>query len=265
MRRPISRCWKPSCHACISRKTRPCLILNVNLCRRHYPVEDIRLAPETESCPDCCHALRFLRDEISERLEYRPATFIVQRYVCPQYSCVACQSVHAQAQPARLIEKGVPEPGLLAQVVVAKYRDHLPLYREQSIYARSGVTLARNTLSDWMGQVALALQPLADALKQTLLMSPVLHADETPLPILAPGKGQTQRAYLWTYATGPDTSPTVVYYELHPGRSGRYAQGFLEGWAGGYLVCKRPVISPCSSSPAHARYCFLIFTWRLTP
>ncbi|MCE1644745.1 IS66 family transposase, partial [Enterobacter hormaechei] len=106
----------------------------------------------------------------------------------------------------------------------------------QQIYARSGVTLARSTLSDWVGQVAVALQPLADALKQTLLTSPVLHADETPLPILAPGKGQTQRAYLWTSVTGPDTSPAVVYYELHPGRSGRYAQSLLKDWSGGTLV-----------------------------
>ncbi|WP_445495974.1 IS66 family transposase [Photorhabdus sp. SF281] len=200
------------------------------------PREDIRLVPETESCPDCGHALRFLRDEISERLEYCPATFIVRRYVCPQYSCAACQRIHAKAQPAHLIEKGLPEPGLLAQVVVAKYRDHLPLYRQQQIYARSGVTLARSTLSDWVGQVAVALQPLADALKQTLLTSPVLHADETPLPILAPGKGQTRRAYLWTSVTGPDTSPAVVYYELHPGRSGRYAQSLLKDWSGGTLV-----------------------------
>ncbi len=194
------------------------------------------MALETESCPDCGHALRFLRDEISERLEYRPATFVVRRYVCPQYSCAACQSVHAQPQPARLIEKGLPEPGLLAQVVVAKYRDHLPLYRQQQIYARRGVTLACSTLSDWVGQVAVALQPLADALKQALLTSPVLHADETPLPILAPGKGQTQRAYLWTSVTGPDTSPAVVYYELYPGRSGRYAQSLLKDWSGGTLV-----------------------------
>ncbi len=200
------------------------------------PREDIRLAPETESCQDCGHVLRFLRDEVSERLEYCPATFFVRRYVCPQYSCAACQRIHAKAQPARLIEKGIPEPGLLAQVVVAKYCDPLPLYRQQQIYARSGVTLARSTLSDWVGQVAVALQPLADALKQTLLTSPVLHDDETPLPILAPGKGQTQRAYLWTSVTGPDSSPEVVYYELHPGRSGRYAQSLLKDWSGGTLV-----------------------------
>lgn len=87
--------------------------------------------------------------------------------------------------------------------MVAKYRDHLPLYRQQQIYARNGVTLARSTLSDRVGQVAVTLQPLADVLKQTLLASPVLHADETPLPILAPGKGQTQRAYLWTICYWP--------------------------------------------------------------
>ncbi|MBC8946327.1 transposase [Xenorhabdus indica] len=100
------------------------------------PRESVRFEPDTENCPDCGYPLRFLRDEITERLEYRPATFIVRRYVCPQYSCAACQGIHAQAQPAHLIENGRPEPGLLAQVVVAKYRDHLSLYRQQQIYAR---------------------------------------------------------------------------------------------------------------------------------
>nr|WP_086114297.1 IS66 family transposase [Xenorhabdus beddingii] len=200
------------------------------------PREEVRLEPETPCCPDCGQALRFLRDEISERLEYRPATFIVRRYVCPQYSCAACQCIHAKSQPAHLIEKGIPEPGLLAQVMVAKYQDHLPLYRQQHIYARSGVTLARSTLSDWVAQVSLALQPLADALKQALLTAPVLQADETPLPVLSPGKGQTQRAYLWTYVTARDNTPAVVYYELHPGRSGRYAESCLQNWLGGALV-----------------------------
>ncbi|MBC8954997.1 IS66 family transposase [Xenorhabdus sp. PB62.4] len=200
------------------------------------PRESVRCGLDTQNCPDCGHPLRFLRDEITERLEYRPATFLVRRYVCPQYSCAACQGIHAQAQPAHLIEKGLPEPGLLAQVMVAKYRDHLPLYRQQQIYARSGVILARSTLSDWVGQVAMALQPLADALKLALLVSPVLHADETPLPVLVPGKGQTQRAYLWTYVTGRDHAPAVVYYELQPGRSGRYAGSCLKNWPGGTLV-----------------------------
>jgi len=118
------------------------------------PRQDIHLAPASDSCPDCGHALRFIRDEISERLEYVPARFIVHRHIRPQFSCEHCDTVVSAPLPAQLIEKGQPGPGLLAQVVNAKCLDHLPLYRQQVIYQRSGVDIPRSTLAGWFGAVA---------------------------------------------------------------------------------------------------------------
>ncbi|WP_315709104.1 IS66 family transposase [Brenneria uluponensis] len=115
------------------------------------PRQDIHLAPASDSCPDCGHALRFIRDEISERLEYVPARFIVHRHIRPQFSCEHCDTVVSAPLPAQLIEKGQPGPGLLAQVVSAKCLDHLPLYRQQVIYQRSGVDIPRSTLAGWSG------------------------------------------------------------------------------------------------------------------
>ena len=196
------------------------------------PREEQVLQPESDCCPDCGHGLRFLRDEVSERLEYVPASFIVHRHVRPQYSCDICQTVHAVALPAQIIEKGQPGPGLLAQVVISKCRDHLPLYRQQVIYRRQGVDIPRSTLSGWMGAVGVALSPLVAALHQRLLTHPVLHADETPLSILDPGKGKTARGYLWTYVSGAESGDGVVLFDCRPGRSGRYAATILQGWQG---------------------------------
>ncbi|NAW14332.1 IS66 family transposase, partial [Halomonas icarae] len=105
--------------------------------------------------------------------------------------------------PAQIIDKGIPTAGLLAQVLIAKYADHLPLYRQEQIFARAGVAIPRSTLAGWVGICGVRLQPLIDALRDLLLSEPVLHADETPVPLLAPGKKTTHRAYLWAYATTP--------------------------------------------------------------
>lgn len=200
------------------------------------PREEVRLAPASDSCPDCGHTLRFIRDEISERLDYVPARFIVYRHVRPQFSCEQCETVVSEPLPAQLIEKGLPGPGLLAQVVCAKSLDPLPLYRQQTIYQRSGVDLPRSTLAGWFGAVGAALKPLVDALHQDLLQHPVLQADETPLSILDPGKGKTQRGYLWAYITALGADRSIVLYDCQPGRSGQYARDLLEGWCGTLVV-----------------------------
>ena len=200
------------------------------------PREDIRLAPASDTCPDCGHALRFIRDEISERLEYVPARFIVHRHIRPQFSCNHCDTVVSAPLPTQLIEKGQPGPGLLAQVVCAKSLDHLPLYRQQVIYQRSGVDIPRSTLAGWFGAVGAALKPLADALHHDLLQHPVLQADETPLSILDPGKGKTQRGYLWAYVTAQSAERAIVLYDCQPGRGGHYARDMLEGWSGTLVV-----------------------------
>lgn len=200
------------------------------------PRQDIRLAPASDSCPDCGHALRFIRDEISERLEYVPARFIVHRHIRPQFSCEHCDSVVSAPLPAQLIEKGQPGPGLLAQVVCAKSLDHLPLYRQQVIYQRSGVDIPRSTLAGWFGAVGAALKPLAGRLHHDLLQHPVLQADETPLSLLDPGKGKTQRGYLWAYITTQSAERAIVLYDCQPGRSGQYARDILGRWHGTLVV-----------------------------
>lgn len=177
------------------------------------PWEEVRLAPASDNCPDCGHTLRFIRDEISERLVYVTARFIVHCHIRPQFSCEHCETVVNEPLPAQLIEKGLPGPGLLAQVMCAKSLDHLPLYRQQAIYQRSGVGLPRSTLACWFGAVGTALKPLVDVLHQDLLQHPVLQADETPLSILAPGKGKTQRGYLWAYITAQGAERSTVLYD----------------------------------------------------
>jgi transposase len=200
------------------------------------PREDIRLAPDSDSCPDCGHPLRFIRDEISERLDYVPARFIVHRHIRPQFSCPHCDTVVSAPLPTQLIEKGQPGPGLLAQVVSAKCLDHLPLYRQQVIYQRSGVELPRSTLAGWFGAVGAALKPLTDALHHDLLQQPVLQADETTLSILDPGKGKTLRGYLWAYVTAQSAERAIVLYDCQPGRSGHYARDVLKDWSGTLVV-----------------------------
>lgn len=140
----------------------------------HLPREETVLAPETGSgdgypCPGCGAAMRHIRDEVNEVLEYVPAHFVVKRTVRPQYGCPCCDTVHSAALPAAIIDKGLPGPGLLTQVVIAKVLDHLPLQRQQKIYAREGVQLPVSTLADWFGQTAAVLSPLAAALKRDLL------------------------------------------------------------------------------------------------
>ena len=135
-----------------------------------------------------------------------------------------------------VIDKGIPTTGLLAQVLVAKYQDHLPLYRQEHIFGRAGLAIPRSTLASWVGQCGVQLQPLVDALKAVVLKSAVLHADETPVAMLSPGKGRTHRAYLWTYGTTQYDALKAVVYDFADSRAGENARRFLEGWTG-KLVC----------------------------
>lgn len=152
----------------------------------------------TEVCPDCQGALRHIRDEVSEKLEYIPARVVVNRYIRPQYSCTCCQRVVSGDMPAHIIPKGAAEPSLIAQVVISKHCDHIPLYRQQAVLARSDIHLPVSTMADMVGRAGAALTPLAGSLHRMLLTRDVLHADETPLQILDTKKGGKARAgYLW--------------------------------------------------------------------
>jgi transposase len=138
--------------------------------------------------------------------------------------------------PPQVIDKGVATAGLLAQVLVAKYADHQPLYRQEAIFERAGVAIPRSTLAQWVGACGVQLQPLVDALRSALLERSVLHADETPVAMLVPGKGKTHRAYMWSYSSTAFDSLRAVVYDFAETRAGAHAQAFLEGWSG-KLVC----------------------------
>ncbi|HII4326441.1 TPA: IS66 family transposase [Enterobacter cloacae] len=191
----------------------------------------------TESCPDCQGVLCHIRDEVSEKLEYIPARVVVNRYVRPQYGCTCCQRVVSGDMPAHIIPKGAAEPSLIAQLVISKHSDHMPLYRQHSVLARSDIHLPVSTIADMVGRAGAALTPLAESLHRMLLTRDVLHADETPLQILDTKKGgKALSGYLWTYVSGEKSGPAIVYFDSQPGRSSKYAAEYLKGWAGNLVV-----------------------------
>ncbi|MFD2199925.1 IS66 family transposase, partial [Halomonas beimenensis] len=149
------------------------------------PRTEIRHDPESEHCACGCQ-LRRIGEEISEKLDYTPGVFHVERHIRGKWVCDQCETLTQAPMPAQIIDKGIPTAGLLAQVLIAKYADHLPLYRQEQIFARAGVAIPRSTLAEWVGICGVRLQPLIDALRDLLLSEPVLHADETPVPMLAP-------------------------------------------------------------------------------
>src|SRR6185295_7237041 len=182
-----------------------------------------------------------MRDEAYRRgrereARYTPGLFHVERHVRGKWACAKCQTLIQAPVPAQLIDKGVPTAGLLAQVLVAKYADHQPLYRQEGIFERAGVAIPRSTLAQWVGVCGVRLQPLVDALKATLLKRSVLHADETPVAMLVPGKGKTHRAYIWSYGSTAFDSLHAVIYDFAESRAAAHPKGFLDGWRG-KLVC----------------------------
>jgi transposase len=202
----------------------------------HLPREIIVHAPSSCTCPDCGAAMRKLGEDISEQLDFIPGTFKVIRHVRPKLSCGRCARVIQLPAPARPIERGMPAPGLLAQVIVAKYADHCPLYRQQSIYRRSGVDLDRATLADWVAGVSRLLEPLVDALGRYVLAAQKVHADDTPVPVLDPGRGQTKTARLWAYVRDDrpagSRDPPAVWYRYSPDRKAQHPSAHLHKFCG---------------------------------
>ena len=166
-----------------------------------------------------------------------PAKFFVHRHIRPQYACRQCETITAAAIPPAVIDGGMAAVGLLTWIMISKYVDHLPLYRLEQIAARDNVTLARSTLAEWVGRVGVALQPLVDRLSWHLLQGNTLHADETPVAQLEPGRGKTRKAYLWAYRSNDlDSGPRIIVFDYHPGRSGAHAREFLGEWRGHLMV-----------------------------
>jgi len=202
----------------------------------HLPREVRTYRPTQEACPDCGGKLKFLGEDVSEILEYVPARFKVIRQVRPKLACACCERIVQAAAPSRPIQRGIAGPGLLAHVLVSKYCDHLPLYRQSEIYAREGVELERSTLADWVGGTSRLLEPLVQALRRHVMSATKLHADDTPVPVLAPGNGKTKTGRLWTYVRDDrpagDATPAAVWFAYSPDRKGEHPQAHLGNFTG---------------------------------
>ena len=202
----------------------------------HLPREVHTHQPDTAVCPGCGGPLKPLGEDVSERLEYVPSHFRVIRHVRPKRACGRCDRIVQAPAPSRPIARGLAGPGLLAHVLVSKYADHLPLYRQSEIYARAGVDLPRSTLAGWVGEAAALLRPLVEAVRRHVLRADQIHADDTPVPVLAPGKGSTRQGRLWAYVRDGrpcgDPTPPAVWFAYSPDRQGRHPREHLRGFRG---------------------------------
>ncbi|CAH2606032.1 transposase (plasmid) [Rhodovastum atsumiense] len=202
----------------------------------HLPRQTVVHEPAC-TCPGC-GGTTFSRigDDEREVLEYVPASFKVIKHVRPKLSCRACETVMQAPMPTLPIERGRPGPGLIAHVLVSKFCDHVPLHRQSVIYAREGVELGRTTLADWVGQAEFLLSPLAEAIGCHVRAGSVLHADDTTVPVLAPGRGKTKTGRLWTVVRderpwGSDMPP-AAFYLYSPDRKGIRAEELLGNCSG---------------------------------
>jgi transposase len=203
----------------------------------HLPRIEMVVDIEDHACPCCRNALHRIGEDVSERLDIVPAQFRVLVVRRPKYGCRACEEVVVQAgAPARLIEGGLPTDATVAHVLVAKYADHLPLYRQAQIHARQGINLDRSTLADWVGRAAFLLRPVHDRLLTVLKSSAKLFADETTAPVLDPGRGRTKTGQLWAYARDDrpwgGTDPPAVTYVYAPDRKAERPIAHLAGFKG---------------------------------
>ncbi|MGA8345070.1 MAG: IS66 family transposase [Candidatus Sulfotelmatobacter sp.] len=202
----------------------------------HLPRETRKSLPQQKACPDCGGALQPLGEDVSEVLEYVQVRFKVIQQVRPKLACAGCDRIVQAAAPSRPIERGMAGPGLLAHVLVSKYSDHLPLYRQSEIYAREGVELDRSTLADWVGGTSRLLAPLVEALRRHVMAGHKIHGDDTPVPVLEPGRGKTKTGRLWTYVRDDrpagDKTPPAVWYCYTPDRKGEHPQAHLRDFTG---------------------------------
>ena len=210
----------------------------------HLPRREIVHTPDC-TCPGCGGAMRKVGEDVSEVLDYIPGRFQVIRHIRPALSCRRCESMVQMPMPSLPVERGRPSAGLLAHILVSKYCDHTPLYRQAGIYAREGVDLDRAVMANWVGKSVWIAAPLIEAISDHVMAATALHGDDTPVPVLAPGAGKTKTGRLWVYLrderpyAGP--APPAVIYRYSPDRKGEQPQrhlvqfrGFLhaDGYAG---------------------------------
>lgn len=244
-----------------------------NECFDHLPHEEIVIEPESKVCPCCGGDLHVIGEDVSKRLDKVPAKVRVIVMRRPKYACRTCEKTGADEvagiiqapAPARLIEGGVPTEAFVADVVVSKHADHLPLYRQSQILARQGVRIERSTLAQWVGAAAAELQPLHDHLLAHLKASPKLFCDETRCPVLDPGRGKTKKGFLWAIARDDrpwgGADPPAVAYDYAPGRGGVHAARLLDGFSGilqvdGYAGYNQLASPSRSGGPVTLAFCW---------
>jgi transposase len=197
----------------------------------HQPADDGAC-----TCPACGGGMARLGEDVTEVLDYVPGHFQVIRHVRPKYACTACDAITQAPSPALPTPRGRATPATLAHLVVAKYCDHLPLYRQSEIYAREGIDLDRSTLCDWVGQTAWLLDPVAAAIRRHVFAAEKLHGDDTTVPVLAPGLGRTRTGRLWVYVRDDRpfagaAAPAATYF-YSPDRGGEHPAAHLAGFTG---------------------------------
>jgi len=232
----------------------------------HLPRVEIVVEPEDTACPCCGGAMHVIGEDRSQRLDVVPAQYQVIVTRRPKYACRTCQAAVVQAPaPARLIEGGLPTERLVAHVVVAKYADHCPLYRQAQIMARQGISIDRSVLAFWTGYAAAEVKPVWRLMREELLRSTKLFVDETTAPVLDPGRGRTKTGYFWALARDERPwqggAPAAVVYSYAPGRRGDYALALLKGYTGvlqtdGYAGYRALADPKRAGGPATLAFCW---------
>jgi transposase len=238
----------------------------------HLPRVEVVVEPEDTACPCCGAAMQVIGEDRSQRLDMIPAQYQVIVTRRPKYACGKCQEGVVQAPaPARLIAGGLPTERLVAHVLVTKYADHNPLYRQCQIMARQGITIDRSVLAFWVGYGAAEVKPLWRLMREELLRSTKLFVDETTAPVLDPGRGRTKKGYFWVLARDDRPwrggAPPGVVYSYAPGRSGNYAAALLDGYTGvlqtdGYTVYGKLADPKRAGGPVKIRQAFCWAHWR---
>lgn len=187
-------------------------------------------------CPECGGSLRAAGEDVAEMLEWVPGRYKVIRHIRPKFARERCDTLVQAPAPSRPIARGIAGPGLIAHVLVGKFADHLPLYRQSEIFARDGIDLDRSTLADWVGGAAALLEPLVDALGRYVLAAQKIHGDDTPVPVRCPGRGTTKQGRLWSYVRDDrpagSQEPPAVWFQYSPDRKGEHPRAHLKDYVG---------------------------------